>query len=465
MNNNAKDISLFLIAAVISHFIAYGFAFLSCLKNDICFYYHKSFFYIYPQNSFFLEIYLKTFFFYIIIALIFFLSTRLNFLNQLKFSNEIINFNKKYFTFYINSIFIISLIIFIIINYRIFWDYKNFFTSFRYRFDPTSLTFVWLLGFSCASLNLMLKKNLISFFILIIVITFLYLDGSRLWILIIFSFFTHYFYIKLKLSFKFILGFIAILISSFFIYVSFMSNPSKRVHFIPKFSTSEKREIRETREKSEEKDLKLKRINCNSSKIKSITIFEKNSFDHILLSDCESLKLSKKFIFAYINKKLEIDALMHVLIAQIYKNDIKLNFFSSTLNNLGFILTEPFQELHNLSERIVKANNLKVTKTNFNLNIYAGFTEMYPSFLEKLFFLVIFSLLVCALFFLLNYLNFEKETIKFFLCIHLFFFLSMGATNPLRASIKFLIVNIIILIIFFFIYFFIKKINLILTKT
>jgi hypothetical protein len=465
LNNNAKDISLFLIAAVISHFVAYGFAFLSCLKNDICFYYHNSFFYIYPENSIFLEIYLKTFFFYIIIALIFFLSTRLNFLNQLKFSNEVINFNKKYFTFYINSIFIISLIIFIIINYKIFWDYKNFFISFRYRFDPTSLTFLWLLGFSCASLNLMLKKNLISFFILTIVITFLYLDGSRLWVLIIFSFFSHYFYIKLKLSFKFILVFIASLILSFFIYTSFMSNPSKRVYFTPKVSTSEINEEKDIKLKKE-KDIKLKKINCNFSKIKSITISEKNSFDQIiLLSDCESLKLNKQFIFAYINKKLEIDALMHVLIAQIYKNDIKLNFFSSTLNNLGFVFTEAFQELHDLSERIVKANNLKEAKTNLNLNIYAGFTEMYPSFLEKLFFLVIFSLLVCALFFLLNYLNFEKETIKFFLCIHLFFFLSMGATNPLRASIKFLIVNIIILIIFFFIYFFIKKINLILTKT
>ena len=201
-------------------------------------------------------------------------------------------------------------------------------------------------------------------------------------------------------------------------------------------------------------------LKCSESQIGSLTI-NLNPKEYENISYCESFKNNKNFIFAYLNRKLQIDGVFHVYIPYLYPSITKSSYFVSVIFNLGFITPIEFQKQNSLADRIVKENNLKETAaTGLNLNMYAGLIEMFPSNVAKFFFVINIGLLTFLLCNLLSQFKIDKDSIEKFIIMHLFFFLSMGSTNSMRSSIKVLIFNLIFLMSILLIYYLITRFNL-----
>ena len=470
-NNEKSKLAFFIFVAFLSHFIIYGLPTLACTIDNVCHHFHKNFYYFYISKTNYIKIYTETLFYYISIALIFYLALKTNFMffKNLKIKN--ININQKYFLTMINFIFLLYLVLFFIINYEIFISFENFLKSYRYKYQPQSLTVLWISGFIIANLNLILKNKLISIFIMFIVIFFLYMDGSRLWVLLAFTIFILYFYTKFIFSLKF---FLFVLLSSllfFFLYMNFMSDPHRRT-YLPKELLHQQEELLHQQEEllhqqEESKintgtNLKTREqqlLKCSESQIGLLTInLNPKEYENVMY--CEYFKNNKNFIFAYLNKKLQIDGVLHVYIPYLYPSITKSSYFVSVIFNLGFITPIEFQKRNALADRIVKENNLKESASGLNLNMYAGFVEMFPGSVAKFFFIINIGLLVFLLCNLLNQYKINKDSIEKFIIMHLFFFLSMGSTNSMRSSLKLLIFNLIFLMSILFAYYLITRFKL-----
>ena len=469
-NNENSKLAFFIFFAFLSHFVIYGIPTLACTIDNVCYHFHKNYYYFYISKTNYIKIYTETLFYYISIALIFYLALKTNFIffKNLKIKN--ININQKYFLTTINFIFLLYLIIFFIINYEILISFENFFKSYRYKFQPQSLTILWISGFVIANLNSILKNKLISIFIMFIVIFFLYMDGSRLWVLLAFTIFILYFYSKFNFSLKFFLFALLSALLFFFLYINFMSDPHRRIYLSNQPKELSQEELLHQQKESKintdiNTDINLnireqQLLKCSESQIGSLTI-NLNPKEYENISYCESFKNNKNFFFAYLNKKLQIDGVFHVYIPYLYPSITKSSYFVSVIFNIGFITPIEFQKQNSLADRIVKENNLKETAaTGLNLNMYAGLIEMFPSNVAKFFFVINIGLLTFLLCNLLSQFKIDKDSIEKFIIMHLFFFLSMGSTNSMRSSIKVLIFNLIFLMSILLIYYLITRFKL-----
>ena len=469
-NTENSKLAFFIFVAFLSHFVIYGIPTLACTIDNVCYHFHKNFYYFYISKTNYIKIYTETLFYYISIALIFYLALKTNFIffKNLKIKN--ININQKYFLTTINFIFLLYLIIFFIINYEFFISFENFFKSYRYKYQPQSLTILWISGFVIANLNSILKNKLISIFIMFIVIFFLYMDGSRLWVLLAFTIFILYFYTKFNFSLKFFLFALLSTLLFFFLYLNFMSDPHRRAHLSYQQKELSQKELSQEELPHQQKESKINTginletreqqlLKCSESQIGSLTI-NLNPEEYKNINYCESFKNNKNFIFAYLNKKLQIDGVLHVYIPYLYPSITKSSYFLSVIFNLGFTTPIEFQKQNALADRIVKENNLKESASGLNLNMYAGLIEMFPSNVAKFFFVINIGLLTFLLCNLLSQFKIDKDSIEKFIIMHLFFFLSMGSTNSMRSSIKVLIFNLIFLMSILLIYYLITSFKL-----
>ena len=261
----------------------------------------------------------------------------------------------------------------------------------------------------------------------------------------------------------------------FFLYLNFMSDPHRRAHLSYQQKELSQKELSQKELSQEElphqqKESKINTginletreqqlLKCSESQIGSLTI-NLNPEEYKNINYCESFKNNKNFIFAYLNKKLQIDGVLHVYIPYLYPSITKSSYFLSVIFNLGFTTPIEFQKQNALADRIVKENNLKESASGLNLNMYAGLIEMFPSNVAKFFFVINIGLLTFLLCNLLSQFKIDKDSIEKFIIMHLFFFLSMGSTNSMRSSIKVLIFNLIFLMSILLIYYLITSFKL-----
>jgi hypothetical protein len=478
-NNEKSKLAFFIFVAFLSHFIIYGLPTLACTIDNVCYHFHKNFYYFYISKTNYIKIYTETLFYYISIALIFYLALKTNFIFFKKLEIKNININQKYFLRTVNFIFLLYLILFFIINYEIFKNFEFFFKIHRYKYHPQSLTILWISGFVIANLNLILKNKLISILTMFVVIFFLYMDGSRLWVLLVFTIFILYFYIKFNFSLKLFLFALLSALLFFFLYINFMSDTQRRAYLphqhkeLPHQQKELPHQQKELPHQQKELPHEESKINsginlntreqqllkCSESQIGLLTI-NLNPEEYKKISYCEDFKNNKNFIFAYLNKKLQIDGVFHVYIPYLYPSITKSSYFVSVIFNLGFITPIEFQKQNALADRIVKENNIKESASGLNLNMYAGFVEMFSSSVAKFFFIINIGLLTFLLCNLLSQFKIDKDSIEKFIIMHLFFFLSMGSTNSMRSSIKVLIFNLIFLMSILSIYYLITRFKL-----
>ena len=229
-NNDKLFLSSLLLLVFFIHFLLYGPDLFSCLFEDMCFYYHTNFYFIGLNNNIYLNIYFETLSFYLILAIVFFSAYKLFFFTKSKFNNYILNTKDINLKKFINILFLFYLLYFVIQNQEHFSSIENLVTTYRYKYNPQSLTILWLLGSISSWVNLSSKKYFFSILIMIPVIFFLFNDGSRLWTLVFFLYFNlfliNFFFISnnfFLISFLFFFGLLLI-------YANQMANPNWRIY-------------------------------------------------------------------------------------------------------------------------------------------------------------------------------------------------------------------------------------------
>lgn len=450
-NNDKLFLFMLLLSAFFIHFTLYGFELFACLFEDMCNYYHSKFYFINLNKNIYLKIYFETLSFYLTLSIVFFLAYKVFFFTKSKISNYILNTKDINLNKFLNILFLFYLLFFLISNQEHFSSIEKLIISFRYKYDPQSLTILWLLGSIVSWENISSKKYFYSILIMITVIFFLYTDGSRLWVLVFIIYLNLFLINFFSISLKFIFTFSLISFGVLVIYVNQMSNPNWRIYKI----TSEKKETFNLNSLSTSKSTSLStskstsntlKKSCDFEKFKKIDLFltlqeiENNLQAKNNIIECRSL-VQKQRKFFYFSKKMQLDAFLHVYLPTMYPYEEKINFFDYTLFDLGLIKQKKFQNQNNMAERIVTANNLNESQSNINLSFYGSFHESYPRFYEKIFFIIIIGAMIYLLCYLMSCLSINILNIKYFILSHLIFILGMGVTNHTRATLKLLLFN------------------------
>ena len=480
-NNDKLFLSILLIIVFLAHFTLYGPDLFACLFEDVCFYYHSKFYFIGIEENVYLKIYFETLSFYLILTTVFFAAYKLLFFTKSKFNNFIPSIKNVNLTKFINIFFLFFLIYFVIQNLEHFSSFENLIKIYRYKYDPQSLTILWLLGSISSWSNISLKKYFYSILIIIPVIFFLITDGSRLWVLILFVYCNYFLTSVFSISLKFILISSFISFGLMLIYIFQMGNSEFRIYDSKSIneenllinnseiiSTSPDTSITSPDTSITSPDtsitspdtlitspdtlitspdtLSSKNNVCDIELLKKKLIFltleeiEKNKKFVKNLINCES-EAYKKRKFYFLKQKMQLDPMLLVYLPRLYSYEEKINFFDYTLFNIGLIKEKKFQEQNNIAKRIKAANNLNSTQSNINLSFYAAFYESYPRFYEKIFLIIIIGVMIYLLCFLMICFSIDILNIKYFILCHLIFIIGIGVTNHTRAVLKLLLFN------------------------
>lgn len=445
-NNDKLFLSSLLLIVFFAHFFLYSPDLFACLFEDVCFYYHRKFYFLGLEKNVYVKIYFETLLFYLILTIVFFSAYKLLFFTKSKFNNFIPSIKAINLTKFINILFLFFLIYFVIQNLEHFSSFENLIKIYRYKYDPQSLTILWLLGSISSWSNISLKKYLYSIFIIIPVIFFLITDGSRLWVLILFVYCNYFLISFFSISVKFILISSFIFLGLILIYIFQMENPQFR-----NYDSKSKNEVnllinnsKVTRTNPD--TLSDKNNVCDTEILKKKLIFltlaeiEKNKKFENNIINCQSEAYKKKK-FYFLKQKMQLDTVLHVYLSRLYPYEEKINFFDTTLFNIGLIKEKKFQEQNNIAERIKAANNLNSTESNINLSFYAAVYESYPRLYEKIFLIIIIGAMIYLLCFLMICFSIDILNIRYFIFCHLIFILGFGVTNHPRAVLKLLLFN------------------------